>query len=349
MKLTVRAVLFALLLTLTTLAAHAEGPVAIGVNGYGQLAQDAHIGWARVTFYWRDLNPAAGVWNEDKFTELQGIVTDARGRGQKILLILSAAPAWCGGGTNGTYPCPIEYWKTYVDEVSRRFEGQIEAYEIWNEPDLVNSGVGVGWAQSINTYPRYVDYLAEAARIIHSNAPGTLVVGPVMSGSDSRAVSIWQQLEQTWFPDGNASDFLDVISFHHNTAREDDHSEDMAWDIHDRIKWIIRYYNPRNGWKPMWITEFGWKVSSSISEATQRVRTKNLLIQMGGGGSGILAGEGFNIPVAFIYRLFGCDGDKGYGIYGCDSYNNPYPRPVVSTYLQTLPFPATQDPSVPVE
>lgn len=107
------------------------------------------------------------------------------------------------------------------------------------------------------------------------------------------------------------------------------------------------YYNPRNGWKPMWITEFGWKVDGfTITEATQRVRTKNLLIEMGGGGYGIL--NGFNIPRAFIYRQFGCDGDNGFGIYRC--YNNtPYPRPVVYNYLQTLPFPATQDPSVPRE
>jgi len=348
MKYTVRTVLFALLLTLTSLAAHADGPVSIGLNGGGPLSQDAHIGWLRVTFYWSSLNPDTyGVWNENKFAELQGIITDAQMRGEQVMLILSGAPAWCGGGSNGATPCYIDAWKAYVDEVSRRFKDQIAAYEIWNEPDLTGqSAYGVGWDFPVASYPRYVDYLSEAARIIRVNAPGTLIVGPAMSKSSSRSSSIWQQLDQTWFPDGtNASDYLDVISFHHTSFREYEHSEDIAWDIHDRIKWQIRYYNPRNGWKPMWITEFGWKVKSDISEATQRVRTKNLLIQMGGGGSGILKNKGFNIERAFIYRMHGCDGDEGYGIYRC----NQTPRPVVSTYLWTLPFPATQDPSVPVE
>lgn len=348
MKLTVRTLLFTLLLTLTSLAAHADGPVSIGINGAGQLASDAHIEWDRITFYWSSLNPAAGVWDEGKFAELQGIISDARDNyGQQVMLILSGAPAWCGGGPNGNYPCDIESWKTYVDEVSRRFAGQIAAYEIWNEPDInTDPGYAVGWDLDINTYPRYVDYLAEAARIIRSNAPGTLIVGPAMSKSNSRSVSIWEQLDQTWFPDGNASDFLDVISFHHATTRADAHSEDVAWDIHDRIVWQIRYYNPRNGWKPMWVTEFGWRVSgSTLTESTQRVRTKNLLIEMGGGGYGILAGQGFNIQRAFIYRQHGCDGDEGYGIYRC----NYTPRPIVYSYLQTLPFPATQDPSVPRE
>lgn len=345
MKLTVRTVLFAFLLILTSVVARADGPVSIGINGGGQLAQDAHIGWDRITFYWKDLNPAWGVWDEGKFSELQGIITDARNRGQEILLILSGAPAWCGGGSNGATPCDIEFWKSYVDEVSRRFAGQIAAYEIWNEPDLSNQAAfGVGWDRNINTFPRYVDYLAEAARIIRRNAPGTLIVGPAMSKSTSQSVAIWEQLDQTFFPDGNASDFLDVVSFHHATTRADAHSEDVAWDIHDRIVNIIRRFNPRNGWKPMWVTEFGWRVSGSVlTESTQRVRIKNLLIEMGGGGFHILSG--FNIPRAFIYRQHGCDGDDGYGIYRC----NFTPRPVVTTYLWTLPFPATQDPSVPRE
>jgi hypothetical protein len=94
----------------------------------------------------------------------------------------------------------------------------------------------------------------------------------------------------------------------------------------------------------MWLTEFGWKVQGiHLSEDTQRVRTKNLLIEMGGGGFHILSG--FNIPRAFIYRQGGCDGDEGYGIYRCDNS----PRPVITNYLWFLPFPATQDPSVPRE
>jgi polysaccharide biosynthesis protein PslG len=344
MKFAVRTFLLACLATLSfsPSPALADGPVAIGLNGHGQLAQNAHIGWVRITYYWRDINPSFGVWN---FDGLEAAVEDARARDQQILLILSGAPTWCGGGTNGATPCSIEFWKSYVEQVSSRFAGRIAAYEIWNEPDLSGQAAfGVGWDRNINTYPRYVDYLAEASRIIRRNAPGTLVVGPAMSKSSSTSAAIWQQLEQTVFPDGSASDFLDVISFHHATTRADMHSEDVAWDIHDRIKWMIRYYNPSNGYKPMWVTEFGWRVSgSTLTESTQRVRIKNLLIEMGGGGQHILSG--FNIPVAFIYRQHGCDGDDGYGIYRC----NQTPRPVVSTYLWTLPFPATQDPSVPRE
>src|SRR5207245_2688541 len=107
-------------------------------------------------------------------------------------------------------------------------------------------------------YPRYIDYFVEAARIIRRNAPGTLIVGPAMAKSESRAVTIWQQFDRTNYPDGHASSFLDVVSFHHESRRKDEHSEDIAWDIRTRITNLVRRFNPRNGYKPMWVTEFGW-------------------------------------------------------------------------------------------
>jgi hypothetical protein len=336
------AILLALVSTASPPTARADGPVAVGVNGADQLARDANLGWVRTGSYWKDINPSWGVYD---WSGADRVVDESLARGQQVLFILSGAPAWCGGGSNGATPCPIEFWKSFVNQVSLRYAGRVAAYEIWNEPDLSGQAAfGVGWDRTLTSYPRYVDYLVEAARIIRRNAPGTLVVGPAMAKSTSRSVTIWEQLDQTNFTDGNASSFLDVVSFHHNSTRGEDHSEDIAVDIRDRITNIIRRFNPKNGYKPMWVTEFGWKVDNvTITEATQRVRTKNLLIEMGGGGYGIL--RGFNIPKAFIYVLRTCDGDEGFGIYRCSKF----PRPVVSTYLKTLPFPATQDPSVPRE
>ncbi|MEW6735581.1 MAG: endo-1,4-beta-xylanase [Acidobacteriota bacterium] len=318
----------------------ADGPVTIGVNGSGPLSRNANLSWIRSGDYWANINPAYGQWN---FSHADLVVSEAESQGQEVLFILSGAPAWCGGGPRGNTPCAIEFWKTYVDQVTRHFQGRVAAYEIWNEPDLINqSAFGVGWDWwDINTYPhRYIDYFVEAARIIKTNDPSALVVGPAMSGSTTRAVTIWQQFENTYFPDGNASDFLDVVSVHHN-GQESQHSEDIARKIRERMQLIARW-NPRNARKPVWITEFGWN-AKDISENSQRIRIKNLLIEMGGGGYGYL--RGYNIPKAFIYVLRTCDGDEGKGIYRCSGF----PRPVVSQYLQTLPFPATQDPSVPRE
>ncbi|MEA2600673.1 MAG: hypothetical protein QOF89_1665 [Acidobacteriota bacterium] len=326
-------------------AVRADGFVTIGVNGSGAFTQDAHLGWIRTGDYWANINPGYNQWN---FTNADNIVNEALNQNpnqpQKVLFILSGAPAWCGGGTKGNTPCPLDNWRTYVDEVTRHFKDRVAAYEVWNEPDLINqSAFGVGWDWwDIDTFPhRYIDYFLEAARIIHQNDPAAKVVGPAMSGSTTRAVTIWQQFQNTYTPQGvNVSDLLDVVSFHHNgTASQ--HSEDVAAKIQERLQLIARW-NPRNAGKEVWVTEFGWSATDT-SDATQRTRIKNLLIEMGGGGYGYL--RGYNIPQAFIYVIRACNGDEGKGIYHCSGF----PRPVVSSYLQLLPFPAAQDPSVPRE
>jgi hypothetical protein len=332
-------------LILTAQTIRADGPVTIGVNGSGPLTRSANIGWIRSGDYWANINPGFQQWN---FAHADLVISEAESQSQKVLFVLSGAPPWCGGGPRWNTPCPIEFWKTYVDEVSRRYRGRVAAYEIWNEPDLINQAAfGVGWDRwDMKVYPTYVDYFVEAARIIRLNDPAAKIVGPALAGSDTRAVTIWQLFQNTNYADGNASNFVDVISFHHN-GKEGQHSEDVANNIRSRMI-LIQRWNPRNYTKPVWITEFGWKVGpGQISEDSQRTRIKNLLIEMGGGGFGIL--RGYNIPQAFIYVLRTCDGDETWGIFRCEPQPFGSPRPVVWQYLQTLPFPAKQDPAVPRE
>jgi hypothetical protein len=322
-------------------AARANGPIAIGVNGSGPLTRNANLGWIRYSLYWAIVNPLPGQWS---WSDADAAIGDAYSNGQQVLAILSRAPEWAGGGPRGnTAPTNIEYWKTYVDQVSRRYAGRIAAYEIWNEPDLENNNtIGVGWDRDLNVHPTYADYLVEASRIIRRNDPNAKVVGPVVSGkSNSRTTTIFQQLQNSNYPDGNASDFVDIISGHQDNL-DAAHSEDAARFYRDNVLNKIAVYNPRNRYKPMWITEFSWR-SADIGEDSQRIRIKNFLIEMTGGGYGYLSG--YNFTNGFIYALQSCDTSRS--IYYCDAYNTP--KLVVTQYLWTLPYPAVQQPGVPRE
>ena len=44
-------------------ASSGPGPVAIGVNGRGPLAAQAHLGWARVSPYWWNMEPSRGSYS----------------------------------------------------------------------------------------------------------------------------------------------------------------------------------------------------------------------------------------------------------------------------------------------
>ncbi len=309
-------------------------PIVVGVgSGFDPaLVRGANSGWTRFTIQWRQVNPQSGVWD---WNLLDSQVTNFRNQGIKILAILSTAPTWAGSNANGTTPpSNIALWEEFVRRVAQRYSGRIEAYEIWNEPNLQNSGVGVGWNKSLASYPRYVDYLRAAAIQIRAYAPGTLIVAPVTSSQpDSRTVEIFKQLEQTYFPEGPAHKFMDVVSFHANAGDNE--------NVFDKIRShesTILNRNPSNIGKPIWLTEFGWK-SNRVGEAGQRDRIRELVEWLTGGAIDPFfeCGEnaGWKWTHVFIYKDIDTSTESS-GIYRGDRT----PKPVVTDYLRTLPFPA---------
>jgi hypothetical protein len=318
-------------------------PITIGVvqqtSDYS-LARGANLGWVRVTFAWRDINPAYGVFN---WGPTDGNINDARSRGLKVLAILSTAPTWAGSNDKGTTPPGnISYWEEFVHQVAQHYAGRVEAYEIWNEPDLTNSGDGVGWNANLWASPRYVDYLHSAAKNIRAYAPGTLVVGPATSSQpNANTVEVFKQLQQVTFPDGPASSFLDVVSFHAN-ANNDESTQTVLDRITSQLGTLANR-NPSNLRKPIWLTELGWK-SSRVGEPAQRDRIRNIVTALRGSGGYIP--DCYLCPPApqhsaykwthvFIYKDVDSPTENS-GIYRLDKT----PKPVVTDYLWTLPFPA---------
>lgn len=334
------AVLAVAVFILSSSTARADGEIIIGLNGAGDLSKNANASWVRTGDWWRHIETSPGVFD---FSLTDSIVNHAvYDLGQQVLFVLSGAPSWCGGGSLGNSPCDIDSWKNFVDVTTQHFAGRVAAYEIWNEPDLQNNSTpGVGWDPDLNLYPRYADYLVEAARIIKRNDMNALVVGPVVSGKgNSRTTTIFQQLENTWYPEGNAGSFLNVVSGHMDNE-DDTHSEEAASFYRDNVLNKIAVYNPSNRWKEQWITEFSWR-SAGIGENSQRIRLKNFLIEMTGGGFGYLSG--WNFTHGFIYVTMSCDTSRS--IYYCGG--SP-PKLVVTNYLWPLGFPAKQVPGVPRE
>jgi polysaccharide biosynthesis protein PslG len=318
-------------------------PLALGVNAQARslsLVRSANVGWVRITIPWREVNPERGTW---AWRDTDALVRSARDKGLKVLAVLSTAPAWAGSNDNGTRPpSQIGYWQQFVRRVSARYAGRIQAYEIWNEPNLEDDGPGVGWAKDLWTFPRYSDYLRAAAIQIRKYAPGTLVVGPVTSSQpDSRTVDVFRQLEEVVYPDGPAWSFLDVVSFHGN-ARDDQSVLELLSQIADQLG-ILQGRSPSSAVKPLWLTELGWRIGS-VSEEEQRDRVRSTVEALTGSGSyvpgcGLCPGPPlhslFKWTAVFLYKDMDSGGETR-GIYREDRTK----RPVVTDYLSRLKFPA---------
>jgi hypothetical protein len=95
---------------------------------------------------WGSLERSPGNWD---FGPLDARVANAEQRGAPVLLVLGHPPAWAATrpdlsayGGSPSPPSDINAWRTYVRTVAQRYGSRIEAYEVWNEANLVQFFTG---------------------------------------------------------------------------------------------------------------------------------------------------------------------------------------------------------------
>jgi hypothetical protein len=192
---------------------------------------------------WVDLEPRK---NEFNFTHLDKYVATAQQKHVKVLLPLYASPQWASArpteesrtGTPGTAaePADMEDWRNFVRTVATRYKGRIEAYEVWNEPNLT-----MYWTGSVK---QLVDMSREAFRIIKSVDPDALVVLPACTSGNG------PQFLDDFLKQGGGQ-YGDVIGYHFYVSGAPEAIIDMA----SRVKDILRANHVD---KPVWNTESGW-------------------------------------------------------------------------------------------
>src|SRR5262245_52669428 len=119
-------------------------PRALGLNVHQSVdvgldaTRDAGLGVVRIDVNWFQAEPSQGVYD---FALLDSIVDGANARGLKVLAVLAYTPMWASSGDTkadgalndvpsaGTYPA-------FVTAAVQHFQGRVQHYELWNEPNL---------------------------------------------------------------------------------------------------------------------------------------------------------------------------------------------------------------------
>jgi Glycosyl hydrolases family 39 len=193
---------------------------------------------------WYDLEPRK---NEFNFEHLDKYVALAQQKHVKVLLPLVTTPSWAsarpeeveGGNPEGSAaePAEIDDWRNFVRSVATRYKGQIEAYEIWNEPNLK-----MFWTGSVE---QLVDLSREAFQIIKTIDPAALVVLP------SCTVETGPQYLDEFLKKGG-SKYGDVIGYHFYVRAK---PPEAIVDVAARVRDVLRSNHVD---KPLWNTESGW-------------------------------------------------------------------------------------------
>ena len=112
---------------------HAGDPVLPDENA---LMDNLGIVWVRNDFYWRRVEPEKGVWD---FSRYDKMLEENKKSGRKVLAILAFDNHWLyKNGRRRDYISPqnLPLYINYVETVVTRYKGKVDAWEIWNEPNV---------------------------------------------------------------------------------------------------------------------------------------------------------------------------------------------------------------------
>jgi hypothetical protein len=114
-------------------AAHAGDPVMADENA---LMDRLGIVWVRNDFYWNRVEPRRGEWD---FSRYDKMVEENKKSGRKILATLAFDNNWLyKNGKRRDYVSSehLPLYLEYVEKVVTRYKGKVDAWEIWNEPNV---------------------------------------------------------------------------------------------------------------------------------------------------------------------------------------------------------------------
>jgi len=151
---------------------------------WDKTAASVSLDWARLMvfshlkqiFAWEDLEPELGEWH---FGRADEIVAEAEGKGMQLVARLSDAPPWShpsvAGEKNVDFvdapPDDVADFGVYCGKVAERYKGRIDAYQVWNEPNLARE-----WGMRPPDAAGYVGLLKVCSEAIRAADPDAIII-----------------------------------------------------------------------------------------------------------------------------------------------------------------------------
>lgn len=244
--------------------------------GYGVIASWGQEGaasimgfnWQKHLLYWKDYQPSPAA--EPDFSAFAPLVESARQHGMHVLVRVDEPPAWANGGAHNAPPTDPATFGRFLGKAARYFKGKVDAWEIWNEPN-----VAYEWGGTSPNADTFAELLRAAYVEIKTADPAAVVVmgGVSTTGGDfedlnpppshigdlgyiTRLARASQRL-------GPLFDALGSHPYGGPYPPEQDYTIDNTTTpvgLYFRRPELQReaWYRVTGQWLPVWITEFGW-------------------------------------------------------------------------------------------
>jgi hypothetical protein len=165
-------------------------------------------GWDRFPLYWSQMQASQG--GPIDFSGGDAVVNADLAHGLNVQAILDGAPGWATT-TNGV---DLDGWSSFVSQTVSHYRSQVHVWEIWNEPDLLDSqGHGTYWSWGVAAYYQLLKYGYLAVKTADPSA--TVLLGGLAFPYNSQ--DFFPQLLAQIAADPSAAanhGYFDVLAFH---------------------------------------------------------------------------------------------------------------------------------------
>jgi len=176
-----------------------------------KLAKDAGFTWVKQRFEWRNIEKTAK--NQFEWNEPDIVVDRINKNGLGIIARLDNQPDWARRDkifpASGP-PDTMEDWKDFVEQMAERYKGKIQAYEIWNEPNITRE-----WGNVKPDAKAYTELLKVSYAAIKKADPNAIVISAGLSPTtevSDRAISDTQYLREMYA--SGVKDNFDMLGIH---------------------------------------------------------------------------------------------------------------------------------------
>jgi GH35 family endo-1,4-beta-xylanase len=173
------------------------------------LITQAGFSWVKQEFAWREIEGAEkGAFNWDNTDRMMDQIEN---HDLKVLARVGVQPAWAGGDYPEIGP-PNNYqdFADFVTALATRYKGRIEAYQIWNEPNLSRE-----WGNRPPSPAEYTELLKLAHDAIKQVDPNALVISAGLAPTTRNdAVAMPDTYFVQGMYDAGAKPYFDLLGAH---------------------------------------------------------------------------------------------------------------------------------------
>lgn len=175
------------------------------------LVQEMGFGWVKQNFPWRDIEGYQK--GEYDWYRTDQIVGQAEEAGLKLLVRIDHQPLWSVQSLpdeliRGNQP-PVDYqdFGDFCQALATRYHGRIQAYQVWNEPNLSRE-----WGDQPPNPAEYTALLKTCYQGIKAADPDAIVIsaGLAPTGTDLPLAMPDERFLQGMY-DAGAADYFDVL------------------------------------------------------------------------------------------------------------------------------------------